>query len=559
MAGVLIGTNDDDVLTGTVSEDLIYGLPGSDTIDASSGDDAISGGDQSSFSNGDALTIYQDFSSEIIITTPAKGAVNPVGMYRIDAGGNIVDVKILWNGGVTNSKGSGSAPTLTVANADLKAGEKFGFFILSNGYGTDGNNRLLAHAGADWELRDADGNPAQLGDKGLRLWHKDASGNTTQISNSADHAVYVSTGSAEDGYSSNPDGKPHAVTTVDYLQGVVTIGLESGGKPDFADAIIKFCIGTDNALALNADNATGKGSADWLNGGEGNDKVLGMAGNDVVVGGNGNDLLYGNSGNDTVSGGNDNDDVRGGKGNDVASGGEGNDTVRGNSGDDVIAGDEGDDLIWGGQGHDTLADGDGSDNVNGNSGYDLIYAGDGDDLYVGGSGRDTLNFSLAGAGVQADLDNDLAVGMGTDTLDGIENLTGSNWNDLLVGDKEVNVINGGAGDDIIAGKRGSDVLTGGDGDDAFTWYSRKDAAGEYYTDHFVDVVKDFGAGDSLDFTGFKLDMKYGITGAVSIVEDADGSHIYAKFASMGMVEIAILENVSGLDVAALYADGTLLV
>jgi Ca2+-binding RTX toxin-like protein len=503
--------------------------------------------------------IARDYHGQIVINTPAKGSVNPVGMYKIDAAGNITDVKILWNGGVTNSKGSGSAPTVTVVDVDVKAGEKYGFFILSNGYGTNSGNKLLSDTNCKWDLRDEYGGSGQIGDKGLRLWHVDSTGKATAVSTSADHKVYHSIGTAASGYMPNSDGLQHALSTVDYLQGVVTIGLESGGKPDFADAVIKFCLGTNNALALNADTPVGKGSADWLNGGDGNDKVLGLAGNDVVVGGNGSDHLYGNSGDDTVSGGNDNDDARGGKNNDVVSGGQGDDTVYGNTGHDVLAGDEGNDSIIGGMGGDTLADGDGSDKADGGTGNDVIYAGEGNDLYVGGEGRDTLNFSLAGASVHADLDANIATGAGTDTLDGIENLTGSAWGDVLVGDKEVNVIRGGLGHDFIMGKRGSDVLSGGGGSDTFSYQSRKDAVGETYTDHFVDQIEDFSAGDKLDFSGFKLDMKNGITGAVSVVEEADGSHLFAKFGTMGMVEIAVLEGVSGFDVAAHYADATLLV
>jgi Ca2+-binding RTX toxin-like protein len=559
MAGVFVGTNNDDVLKGTYAADLIYGLNGSDTVDAGGGDDLVSGGTGDSPSNADAVAIAADFKGQIVLQTPAKGVINPVGMYKIDAAGNIMDVRILWNGGGQNGKGSGNATTLTVIDADLKAGEKYGFFALSNGYGSGNGAKLLADAGAKWELRDLDGGTGQIGDKGLRLWHVDGSGKKTAVSTSADHKIFHSAGSEANGYAPNPDGQKHAVTKVDYLQGVVTIALEAGGTKDFGEAVIKFCVGTDNALAVNADSGSGKGNADWLNGGDGNDKMLGLGGHDVMVGGNGADTLYGNSGNDTVSGDAGNDTINGGKDHDVLAGGADDDRLFGNTGNDVVSGDEGSDVLRGGKGHDSLAGGDGNDTVYGNTGDDVIYAGLGDDLYVGGAGRDTLNFSLSANGVSADLDKNSASGMGSDILDGIENLTGSDWNDTLIGDKEENVISGGKGNDIIAGKRGDDVLTGGQGDDTFTWFSRKDAAGENYTDDFVDVIKDFGAGDKLDFTGFKLDLKNGIAGAVSIVDEADGAHVYAKFGTMGMVEIVVLEDVSGLDVTDLYNDGLLLV
>ena len=41
------------------------------------------------------------------------------------------------------------------------------------------------------------------------------------------------------------------------------------------------------------------------------------------------------------------------------------------------------------------------------------------------------------------------VGAGTDTLTNFENLTGSAFNDTLMGDAHANILSGGAGDDLL--------------------------------------------------------------------------------------------------------------
>ena len=52
-----------------------------------------------------------------------------------------------------------------------------------------------------------------------------------------------------------------------------------------------------------------------------------------------------------------------------------------------------------------------------------------------------------------------------DTLTNVENLTGSAFDDLLVGDDQDNVLDGGAGADIIHGGDGGDRISGGLGPD----------------------------------------------------------------------------------------------
>ena len=87
----------------------------------------------------------------------------------------------------------------------------------------------------------------------------------------------------------------------------------------------------------------------------------------------------------------------------------------------------------------------------------------------GGAGIDTASYAGSSAGVTVDL----GAGTGTDgdaqgdVLSGIENLTGSNFDDVFTGSASINVLIGGDGDDTLQGLGGNDTLTGGDGSDSF--------------------------------------------------------------------------------------------
>ena len=81
----------------------------------------------------------------------------------------------------------------------------------------------------------------------------------------------------------------------------------------------------------------------------------------------------------------------------------------------------------------------------------------GEDVIDGGAGRDALDFSASVAGVQVDLSTGTLVdGEGfEDQFSSIEIVTGSTFDDTLLG---------GSGDDTFIGGDGSDVLVGGPDD-----------------------------------------------------------------------------------------------
>ncbi len=221
------------------------------------------------------------------------------------------------------------------------------------------------------------------------------------------------------------------------------------------------------------DEIIGGSGDDSLSGGEGDDEIIGESGDDTLSGGEGDDEIIGESGDDNISGGEGDDEIIGGSGDDSLSGGEGNDEIIGESGDDLISGDEGEDELIGESGDDTISGGSGDDILEGGSGDDILSGGGGSDQLDGGRGNDTADFSDLSFGVAADLSEGTAIYepapgvVVEDTLDDIENLTGTNFNDQLIGDDGVNVINGFGGVDELTGGAAGDIFVLGDQSGAF--------------------------------------------------------------------------------------------
>ncbi|HZF70559.1 M10 family metallopeptidase, partial [Sulfuricurvum sp.] len=288
------------------------------------------------------------------------------------------------------------------------------------------------------------------------------------------------------------------------------------------------------------ENTTGGSGADTLIGNNINNTLIGNAGNDTLYGGDGDDTLNGGSGDDTMDGGTGIDTVSyassttgvtvnlglttvqntvgsgidtllnienliGSSYNDILSGDSYNNIIDAGLGNDIVNGGGGIDTLsyatatagvtvylsassaqnTGGSGIDTIKNfenitgsnyddvlvGNVSGNViNGLAGNDFVYAGtsSASDTYDGGAGIDTISYLNATAGVTVYLSTTKAQntgGSGIDTLIGFENITGSNYDDVLVGNVSGNVINGLAGNDIIYGGVGFDLLSGGSGND----------------------------------------------------------------------------------------------
>lgn len=143
------------------------------------------------------------------------------------------------------------------------------------------------------------------------------------------------------------------------------------------------------------------------------------------------------------------------------------DRLIGTGSDDIIRGRGGDDFLDGRGGNDSLE---------GGTGNDILRGGRGNDTLDGGSNRsggDTADYRTSPTGVTADLSSGSARDGfgGHDTLTRIENITGSAFNDLLVGDNGDNVLRGGEGNDAFSSAAlpestgGNDTFVGGGGID----------------------------------------------------------------------------------------------
>jgi hypothetical protein len=119
----------------------------------------------------------------------------------------------------------------------------------------------------------------------------------------------------------------------------------------------------------------------------------------------------------------------------------------------------------GGGGVDTLS---GFENFIGSAFNDVLVASDGDNALDAGDGIDTLDYADAAAGVTVNLTvrtPQNTGGSGIDILAGFENVTGSQFDDVLTGTDIANLLVGNDGDDTLTGGNGTDTLLGGEGDD----------------------------------------------------------------------------------------------
>ncbi|MFZ9413290.1 MAG: beta strand repeat-containing protein, partial [Alphaproteobacteria bacterium] len=211
-----------------------------------------------------------------------------------------------------------------------------------------------------------------------------------------------------------------------------------------------------------------------------------LVGIEDLVGGAGDDTLSGNSAANALSGGGGDDRLSGLAGNDALAGGDGNDiadygylssgftatldaagtaTVVAGAGDtDVLAGIEG---IFGGAGNDRLVGDDGVNLLSGGAGNDTLAGRGGNDTILGGLDSDTVDYSYLSGGVSLALDpGPFTVTLAaddTDILSSIENVIGGAGNDILQGDGQANLLDGGTGNDTLSGRAGNDTLAGGVG------------------------------------------------------------------------------------------------
>ncbi|MGB3245125.1 MAG: hypothetical protein WBB25_11360 [Sulfitobacter sp.] len=158
------------------------------------------------------------------------------------------------------------------------------------------------------------------------------------------------------------------------------------------------------------ENITARDAGGYIDGGDGNDKIVGSEETDILLGGAGNDVIFAQGGNDYVSGDAGDDRIFLGDGDDAVapvddlSNLAGDDLIRGGAGNDLIGDFLGSNQLFGDLGSDTLVAFDGlnengvyerpeelgsTDTLSGGFGNDIL-AGDDGDIMTGGEGRDTF-------------------------------------------------------------------------------------------------------------------------------------------------------------------------
>ena len=407
------GGSGDDTITGTAGENNLIGGAGADTIDAAAGDDSVDGGtgaDQLTPGAGNDRAFGGDDGDTLF-----GGAGND--HFDGGAGSDTVDH-------------SGVAAALTVSLASSSAQNTVGagidtlvsFENLVGGTGADtlggnGNaNAISGGTGADTITGDG-GNDAISGDLG--------------------------------------------VDTVDYSSFSASVAVTLAPATGLVPGLSSGAAGNDTLLGIES-----------VSGGTGADVLTGEIGANVLTGNGGNDTLAGLEGNDTLDGGAGSDTL------DYSAAATGvtvnlTTTATGGAGTDAIAATEN---VIGSAFADTLTGTSIANSLAGGGDDDTVTGGLGPDVLIGGAGSDTADYSAAGLGVTVDLSVTRAQNTGsagTDTLAGIENLTGGAGRDTLRGNTSANILAGGAGNDTLADRGGRDLLDGGAGIDVADYSSAR--------------------------------------------------------------------------------------
>jgi Ca2+-binding RTX toxin-like protein len=229
------------------------------------------------------------------------------------------------------------------------------------------------------------------------------------------------------------------------------------------------------------DILVGTSTDDLIKGGDGADIIVAGGGNDTIVGGKGADFISGGDGIDLISYSDSDAAVNVNLATHVGKGGtaEGDfiidvENLNGSKFNDTLIGDAGANVINGGGGDDQIHGGGGADELFGGNGNDTLFSDTGFVDFDGGIGNDTADFSgrtNGGIGGMKGIYVDLKSGwMEYDgpyhkgafghygMLVSIENISGTEFKDTIIGDTTGNVLKGNGGNDVLTGNGGSDTF-----------------------------------------------------------------------------------------------------
>lgn len=468
----LVGTNANDVINGLGDDDILIGKLGADKLDGGAGFDfasytsalsgllaslASSAGNTGEAAGDTYISIEGLIGSafnDTLIGNTAKNTlrggegndtlIGGLGADILDGGNGSGDYASYINAtaGLTVSLASpgsntGEAAGDTYIGIERLAGSAFNDVLI----GDNSNNVLRGNAGADV----LNG----MGGFDTASYFSAPTGLTASLINPSDNTGHA----AGDTYISieNLSGS----TFKDILRGNAGSNwlfgqagadtLDGGDGYDYAaygDSTVGLTVSLANAAA-NTDEAAGDTfiSIEGLSGSSFNDQLIGNQGDNWLLGGLGADKLDGGAGFDYAAYFNATSAVTASLASPASNTGE--------AAGDTYLSIEG---LSGSQFNDTLR-GDGANNwLNGREGADLL---------DGGIGFDYASYNYATVGVRASLAN-AAVNTGEaagDAYVAIEALSGSGFNDELIGDGTGNWLRGNAGADILNGQGGEDTAS----------------------------------------------------------------------------------------------------
>ena len=463
----LAGDSRDNRLAGGAGNDRLYGGPGGgdDALEGGPGEDALYGGIGADVLEGgaDADTLRGGPGADTASYARSAEGVE-VRLYDATAQGGDAEGDEL--DGIENLTGS--------AHADILAGDAEAN-RLDGGGGVDWLSYTASDAGVDVRLRNGTGTGGHAEGDVITGFENVEGSSYNDVLGGDSGANHLVGGDGNDGlWGGNGDDLLEGGAGVDRLFGGLGTDTVVYRNSDAA-VTVNLAAGTGTGghaqgdTIADVENAEGSGFGDVLEGNGGSNRLYGGDGEDELKGGGGDDFLEGGAGADRLDGG---------AGIDVAFYRASNEAVTVNLGAGTATGGhaEGDEFtgvegITGSVYDDTLTGGDSADWLNGGDGADELEGGAGADKLDGGAGTDTAVYRNSDAAVTVNLANGTFTGghAAGDTAVNVENLEGSDYDDLLTGDSGANHLYGAGGDDILDGGEGIDRLDGGAGVDTVTY------------------------------------------------------------------------------------------
>lgn len=495
------GAAGSDTIIGDALDNDLNGISGDDEVSGGGGNDTIRGGAGDTLSGGSGADTFvidrffhsvgktadiTDLSGEDLIDFSEYSVFHFMGTDALSGRAN--EVRYEKAGGATTlymnrdsnpdadliyviSNGEFNLAPTSLGSRQLKVTDMaFGTVNDDTVTGSYLADTVYGYAGHDFLTGSNDADVLWGGDDNDTL--DGGSGNDTLYGEAGNDTLIGGTGNDSIIGGSDIDLVDYSATTLG-----VSVNL-------FEDTATGSEIGLDSLSGI--EQATGGSGNDWFSGTDGADTIDGGDGIDTINGRRGNDLLIGGGGNDTINAGGGNDTLIGGLGNDSLHGAEGFDFVDYSSTSDafsivfqdsilneafVTGVETGADTVsavngvLGGSGNDYFSDNFASNYLDGGAGNDTFEGDAGNDTFIGGSGTDSLQYSTAViAGIIVDLSAGTATGaqIGTDSIAGIENVSGWYGDDELRGDDVNNRLEGSRGNDTLIGAGGNDTLDGGD-------------------------------------------------------------------------------------------------